>query len=90
MDVNTPDRTDFYLMQVAFEVRRVFDKSARMDQFLIKFPDDSKLEDDRKMKIDRKLQRMEASIVRRGGFSREQVKQMVADARKRLEEQDNG
>jgi len=39
-ELNTPDRTDFYLMQVAQEVRRVLHKkpnTVTLDQFKIKF-----------------------------------------------------
>ena len=39
-ELNTPDRTDFYLMQIAQEVRRVLHKKpaeVNLDQFKLKF-----------------------------------------------------
>lgn len=95
LDVNMPDRADFYQMQTACEVRRVLQKdpaAVRLDHFLLNFPEPNAVpaQVDRTTRIDRQLAGMRKSILARGGFSREQVEQIIADARKRLEEQDDG
>lgn len=63
----------------------------QLEHFRLKFPDgDGTSQTDRKAKIDRQMQAMELSLIKRGGFTREQVKEMVARARERLEGESNG